>query len=301
MEFEKTPVILDTDIGTDIDDTWALGLLLKSHELDTKLITTTYGDTELRARLTAKLLETARRTDIPVGIGLSKGKSIYPQESWITDYNLSQYPGVIHEDGVDAIIDTILASEKPVTIIGIGPTGNIGEALKREPKIAENSRYIGMQGSIRIGYNEKPEPNPEYNVILDIKGCQTTFSAPWEVTITPLDTCGSVTLSGSTYRRIQESNDPFLNVIKENYKIWSQNFPLGKQYDINKETSILFDTVAIYLAFSEELLNMEMLGIRVTEDGKTVINTSAKEINCATSWKNLSKFKELIVDRLTSS
>ena len=37
----KTPVILDTDIGGDIDDTWALVMLLKSPELDPKLITTT--------------------------------------------------------------------------------------------------------------------------------------------------------------------------------------------------------------------------------------------------------------------
>jgi hypothetical protein len=37
----KTPVILDTDIGDDIDDTWALAMLLKSPELDLKFVTTT--------------------------------------------------------------------------------------------------------------------------------------------------------------------------------------------------------------------------------------------------------------------
>jgi len=41
---KKIPVILDTDIGIDIDDTWALGLLLKCPELDVKLITTTSED-----------------------------------------------------------------------------------------------------------------------------------------------------------------------------------------------------------------------------------------------------------------
>jgi inosine-uridine nucleoside N-ribohydrolase len=38
-----TPVILNTDIGDDIDDTWALGLLLKCPELDVKLVVGDFG------------------------------------------------------------------------------------------------------------------------------------------------------------------------------------------------------------------------------------------------------------------
>jgi inosine-uridine nucleoside N-ribohydrolase len=36
----KIPVILDTDIGGDIDDAWALALILKSPELDLKMLVT---------------------------------------------------------------------------------------------------------------------------------------------------------------------------------------------------------------------------------------------------------------------
>src|SRR5471030_1364820 len=52
-------VILDTDIGDDIDDTWALVLLLKSPVLDLKLVVGDYGESQYRARLLAKLLERA--------------------------------------------------------------------------------------------------------------------------------------------------------------------------------------------------------------------------------------------------
>ena len=47
------PVILDTDIGLDVDDVWALVFLLRCPELDVKLITTATGDTRYRARLVA--------------------------------------------------------------------------------------------------------------------------------------------------------------------------------------------------------------------------------------------------------
>ena len=62
----KIPVILDTDIGGDIDDTWALAMVLKSPELDLKLVVTDTGNTTYRACVTAKMLEVAGRTDVPV-------------------------------------------------------------------------------------------------------------------------------------------------------------------------------------------------------------------------------------------
>ncbi|MFH1265900.1 MAG: twin-arginine translocation signal domain-containing protein, partial [Planctomycetota bacterium] len=46
----KIPVILDTDIGGDIDDTWALVMLLKSPEFDVKLVTSDSGNDVYRAR-----------------------------------------------------------------------------------------------------------------------------------------------------------------------------------------------------------------------------------------------------------
>src|SRR6516164_7533507 len=63
------PVILTTDIGDDIDDTWALGLLLKSPELDLKLVLGDYGKNQYRAKLLAKFLQTVGHSNVPIGIG----------------------------------------------------------------------------------------------------------------------------------------------------------------------------------------------------------------------------------------
>ena len=95
------PVILDTDIGDDIDDTWALGLLLNSPELDLRLVVGDQGKPEYRARLIAKFLQAAGRTDVPVGVGLAVNRTgDGPQAAWIADYKLSDYPGKVHSDGV---------------------------------------------------------------------------------------------------------------------------------------------------------------------------------------------------------
>ncbi len=70
---KKIPVILDTNLGTDIDDSWAIAYMLKCPELDVKLITTATGDTTYRAKLCARLLRAGGRTDVPIGIGIPLG------------------------------------------------------------------------------------------------------------------------------------------------------------------------------------------------------------------------------------
>jgi inosine-uridine nucleoside N-ribohydrolase len=290
----RIPVILDTDIGDDIDDTWALALALKSPELDIKLIVGDQGKSLYRARIIAKMLEVAGRTDIPVGIGIGSQTGGGGQSAWVEGYDLKSYPGKVHEDGVQAIIDTIMGSPEPITLVAHGPLPNVAAALEREPKIAGKARFVGMHGSVRRGYGGSEKVSAEYNVRADAKACQKVLSAPWDVTITPLDTCGLVNLTGERYKTVRDSKDPVAAAVIANYRIWSDD----KQV-VESRSSTLFDTVAVYLSFSDEFLKMEKLSIRVTDDGLTAIDPSAKTMRVATEWKNMAAFEDLLVKRLT--
>jgi len=299
---ERIPVILDTDIGSDIDDTWALIMMLKSAELDPKLITTETGNTTYRARIVAKILDRAARTDIPIGIGIHLSDELGPQSAWIEDYEISKYPGIIFKDGVKSLIETIMNSSEPITLICTGPLTNIAAALEAEPKIAEKARFVGMHGCLRrspSGYGGgKGGIVAEYNVRADPKACQKVFSAPWDVTITPLDTCGFVRLKGENYRAVRECKDPLIQDLMENYKIWLRSHGGDWLKKFESQSSILFDTVAIYIAFSDDLLVMEDLGVRITDDGYTIIDEEARTVHCAVEWKDLPAFESLIVKRL---
>ncbi len=294
----KIPVILDTDIGGDIDDTWALALLLKSPEFDVKLVVSDLGDTVYRAKIIAKILETAKRTEIPVGIGIRQSDKAGPQAAWVADYNLDRFPGKVHQDGVAALIETIMTAPTPITLICIGPMPNIKAALEKEPRIAERARFVGMHGSVRLGYEGKPTPDPECNVVSDVPAARRVFTAAWPMTITPLDTCGLVRLKGEKYRRIAASTDPLTKAVIENYRIWRKaGDPNAKEPF--EASSVLFDTVAIYLAMASELVALEELPIAITDDGLTRIDPQAKRVTCAMSWKDLPKFEDFLVDRFT--
>ena len=300
------PVIIDTDVGTDVDDMWALAFALRCPELDIRLITTCTGNVEYRAALVAKLLEVAGRTDIPIGLGLSLDAAPEPQKAWIEDYQLNLYPGVVLKDGVGAICDTVNQSENPVTLIAIGPLPNIAAALQRAPSIIENSKFIGMHGSLRIGYLGAPKPMKEYNVKQHALSCKSVFEAGWEKEITPLDTCGNIILTGDNFQRVRNSADDLVRAVIENHLIWYEAVasspvvgPFIKKMDPQIQSSILYDCVAIYMAFSSDGLVYEKLPITITEDGKTLIDDDGSVVNCATSWSDIEVFYSFLSARLT--
>lgn len=299
------PVVLDTDLGDDIDDTWALAMLLKSPEVDLRFCLAAYGDTEYRARLLARFLQHAGRSDIPVGVGVREAENGADgrQYPWVADYALETYPGTVHEDGVDALIRLLMTSTEPVTLLSIGPLPNVAEALRREPAIAPRTRFVGMHGSVYVGYGGASEPSAEWNVKANVEAARAVFTAPWrEMVITPLDTCGLVALGGADYARVRKHGDAVTKALLENHRIWQER---GGQADAGDppRTKILYDTVAAHLTYSTDWLEMKPLHLAVTEAGMTVPvdRDGGGAVQVAVSWRDQAAFEADLARRLCDS
>ncbi len=292
-----TPVILDTDIGTDIDDTWALAQLLRCPELDTRLIVTANGDMAYRAAITARFLEAAGRTDIPIG----KGTNSYTmtggmnQQPWLKNYDFTAYPGEIVEDGIGRMIRFIEESPVPITIIAIGPSANIAAALARAPHIAARCRLVGMFGSFDVGYSGGLPASAETNVREQPDAFRAVMAAPWlDVLITPLDTCNAAILDGNDYHRIWSATaDPTLRALIENYCLFAPRVGWMHCDFFTQRSTILFDCVAVYLAYAEDLVEIETVRFNVTDTGFTVRDETAGTYTArvALRWKDLGAFK----------
>jgi len=293
----RQAVILDTDIGTDIDDSWALAMLLRSPELEPRLVLTATGDTTYRARLAGAVLSAGGRADVPIGIGppsslpaeIPPALHGRPQSSLATGYQLATHPGGVREDGVQALVESIMESPEPVTLVAIGPLTNVAAALALEPAIVGNARLVAMLGSVYRGILDDPNPAPEYNVVADIPACRAALGADWEVTITPLDSCGAVVLDGARYLRLREAGDPLIETVLDTYEEWERRVLDGHFFDVDgynrgmsaERSTILFDTVAVYLAYSESLVEMEVLPISVEDDGSTRVVEGAPPVRVA--------------------
>ena len=126
----RTPVSpqlvwVDTDIGDDIDDAFALGLILRSPELHVLGISTAFGDTETRARLVDRFLAATSERAIPVTAGVhTETDNVMTQRAYA-----ERFPAHPHPDGVQALLDEIKRHPGQVTLIAIGPLFNIGAAI----------------------------------------------------------------------------------------------------------------------------------------------------------------------------
>lgn len=289
------PVILDTDIGDDIDDTWALCMLLGSPEVDLKLVVTASDNTPAKTRLTAKILQQIGRTDVPIGTGKQTSENRLHQDKWLGDYSLENYPGVVHEDGVQALIDTIHALDGKAVLCVIGPQTNLREALERDPSIAQKTRIVSMAGSVHKGYGGKPEPDAEWNVFKDVAAARAVFAAPWEITMAPLDSCGTLILKGGNYQKVAESKTPRAVVVMENYRHWTNR----KHYP-EDESSVLFDTAATYLCYDEAFLKIETIKLSIDDKGNTVLDPeNGRDVRCAMDWNDREAFEAALVKSLT--
>lgn len=298
------PTVLSTDIGGDIDDTWALASILRAPELDLKMVLTETGEARYRGMVTGKVLEVAGRTDVAVALGKDFGVMTDEhrhQGPWVEDYDLSQYPGPVHADGIQAFIDLVRASDVPVKVIAIGPPPSLAEALVRAPDIAGNCEFYGMYGSFDKGYGGSPQISAETNVRVYPDAFRTVIAASWRsAVITPLDTCGLVALDGENYRRIWcAMDDPLLRAVIENYVIWAPRVPWMDCDFFATSTSTLFDDVAVYMAYDGALLNYETIRFSVTDDGYTLRDPKGPyQARVAISWKDLQAFENHLTHRL---
>jgi len=300
---QPQPVIFHTDIGYDVDDTWALLLLLRSEALDLKLVVTDVDNTVYRARVAAKLLHLGGRRDVVVGMGPKAGDLPGPQSAWVGDFTLGDYGGPVRPDGAQAIVDTVMASKTVVTIVSTGPATLAAAALTLEPRIAGKARFVAMDGSVRVGYDGAVKPQAEYNVKTDPAALRAVFAAPWPCTITPLDTCGTFVLDGADYQAVLKSHDPFARAVIENSRLWLPNAPwMPKGYDLDVHSSTLFDAVAVMIACDERDVVMETLPIFVRDDGMTVIDSvNGRPVRCATRWRDEPGMKRKLVERLAKT
>jgi len=171
-------VLLDTDIGDDIDDAFALALALRSPELHILGITTAFGDTELRARLLDRYLGAVGRGDIPVAAGVATAhENVFTQAAYAR-----QMPSRARPNAAGLMLAEIRAHPGQVTLIAIGPLFNIQAAIERDPATFRLlKRVVLMGGSIYRGYDgqngERRPADAEWNIDRDPAGARARLDA----------------------------------------------------------------------------------------------------------------------------
>jgi purine nucleosidase len=253
--------IIDTDIGDDIDDAFALALALRSPELRVVGVTTAYGDTELRARLVDRFLAAVGRSDIPVAAGVPTSHSnVFTQAA----YALRE-PDHKHPDGVAFLLDQIRAHPGEVTLIAIGPETNLAAAIQRDAATFRKvKRVVLMGGSVYRGYgDEHRPPEPEWNIDRDPAAAKALFGSGVPIFMMPLDST-QVHLQAKDREQIFSFGSPLTDQLTLLYHQWAAHT------DNHAPDPTLFDPVAVTYAIRPELCPAKPLRIEVDDKGMTL-------------------------------
>src|SRR5262245_22912722 len=166
-------IVLDTDIGTDVDDALALALALASPELELVAVTTVSGDSTLRARIAARILALGGRAEVPVHAGCTEPLGGTAGFAWFghegTGILDESRDALAPEPAADAL-SRLFRQVDDLELVTVGPLTNVAVALERDPALARRIvRLTAMGGWLRgvvIGGNS-PQPAVDYHLFSD--------------------------------------------------------------------------------------------------------------------------------------
>jgi inosine-uridine nucleoside N-ribohydrolase len=261
---EKQKVILDTDIGDDIDDAFALALAVSSPQLDVIGVTAGWGDTDLRARLAERLLRTTGHGGIPVAAGpKTHASSTFTQARWA---ELEPEPAHGWPDATSFTLDAIRRNPGQITLIAIAPFSNIGALIDRDPATFRKlKRVVLMGGSIHrrygdLGYLPDRGPEPEYNIMMDIASSKKLFASGVPIDMMPLDSTQlkfDEVMRDTVFSRATPMTDALLSLYEE----WRAS--------TGNPTPTLFDAMAVAAAIDPGLCPTTPMHIAIDDQGFT--------------------------------
>lgn len=178
---DRIPVLLDTDIGSDIDDAVALAYLLRQPRCELLGITTVSGEPEKRAALADALCRAAGRDDIPVAVGCDPPLLTPPRqvaapqaEALTTDWPHRDFTRCC--TAIEVLRGAIRSRPGEVTLLTIGPLTNIALLFAVDPEIPSMLAQLVMMGG-RYDRSVEGAVYPEWNIQCDPYAAAMVFAA----------------------------------------------------------------------------------------------------------------------------
>ena len=238
------PLVLDTDIGDDIDDALALALVLNSPELDLRGVTTVFRNCPRLVVLAAHLLEIWKRAEVPVFAGCSKpllqsfDVQIGSQFEILSDDTL----GAPTTHAIDFLISESAADDEeppqnPITIVAIGPLTNIALAIAREPPLVSAARLVLMGG---MWNSAAPDYQAEWNICCDPEAAAMVFESGIEISMIGLDVTSRCVLEEKHVQQIASHHSAGAGVLARLTELWMRD---------SKRPPTLHDPLAVLTLF----------------------------------------------------
>ena len=261
-----TRIILDTDIGTDVDDCLALAVVLGSPELALAGVTCVYGDVDLRARMVRTLLRLRGAGGVPVLAGARRpllGKrpvywAGHEGEGLLGPGNEEEAPD--REHAVDFIVRTVMDNPGRIHLLAIGPLTNVALALLREPALADRLAGLTVMGGACRGPGSLHLAIAEHNIRCDPEAAHVVLSSGIPLTLVPLDVTTRVCIGREGVAQLRAAGTPYHAALAEQVERYPRYRERGQTY--------LHDPLAAAVLIEPGLVEWQELNVVVELTGE---------------------------------
>ena len=266
----KYEVIIDTDIGDDVDDIFALVYCLCNTKFDVKLIIVSSGDNDYKAKLVAYMLQALNRTDIPIAKSINRPWGCNAQENAIKNFDLNNYQGVIYEDCEEVLLN--LLSSGKYNFFEFGPCNILSDFLNKHQSLKDNIDLYFMGASVYRGYLNHPAPCAEYNVLMSVAASNYLFSLDMKTTLLPVDCCYDIIIGDDLYQRLLNSSSKAAKLLIEQYLVWHTDYVGGSiKFDPTTSSTILYDLVVPMYFLHREYFEEKCINLEINDRGESDI------------------------------
>lgn len=221
MQTAPAKIILDTDIGDDIDDAWALAFILAHKNFDLLGVTIAHGNTPARTPIAMKMLHLTGRDSVPVAVGRKTSEFKAHQYTWAEDFTAKR---AIKQSAADFIIEQVKKYPGQVILLAVGPLQNIADALRKEPNLGKYiKRVVLMSGCVYGTATSKDKLIREWNVYQSTADSQLVYGASLPLTIVPLDATTLVKLTEEERKQVRDYKSPLTYALECLYRLWLDN------------------------------------------------------------------------------
>ncbi len=258
------PVLLDTDIGSDIDDAVALAYLLRQPQCDLLGVTTVSGEPEKRAALARAVCRAAGREDVPVHVGLAAPLLAAPLQPHAPQAEVLAEPAPSsHPTAVDFLRETIRDRPGEITLLAIGPLTNLAVLFALDPEIPTLLKQLVLMGGLFYGgsVGHSGATGAEWNMRCDPHAAAMVFQAPVpRLLVVGLDVTERCRMPSEEVRERFTQAGPPLDFVLQMAEVWFRE----------KSEMTFHDPLAAATIFAPELCRTERQPIEVdTSNART--------------------------------
>ena len=294
-----TNLIIDTDIGSDVDDALALLYAIKSPKLDLKGVTTVFWNTQLRTKIAKKMLSLGRKQTVPVYEGKSnpistgeriwhsgeEGVGILTQEEI---YSTQQR--VDSSEGIDYIIRQSSEESKSI-IAAIGPLTNLAFVLSKKPELAQSIELYIMGGE--LSYSELP--SPEHNLYCDPLSAQMVFESGIDITLIPFNVTANALFHYEEFSHLKENGELGRSVFRMIEK-WVE---YRSRYIKESEYICMHDPLTLATITHPEIIKeFKYLTLSIDNEGRTIIHPNGNKVKVILDI-DLDKFRDIFLETIS--